>query len=196
MKLVLCRCPECGQPLKPENAHIIVACENCGTAVHLGDEGLAPIEVGYAEPRPGVEVLEWRPFWIFRGQVHIRRRETQGGGSSGDRSARLWSQPRYLYVPAWNLTLKQVQGIGSGMIARQPVYQLVSRPPEARLLPVVLSVEDAQKMIEFIVLAIEARRKDWLKRLEFELELKEPVLCALPANQGGLVALEKKAADE
>lgn len=196
MKLVACRCPECGQPLRPENEHIIVACENCGAAVHLSDDGLVPIQVGYAAPQPEAQVTEWRPFWIFRGQVHLLRRETQDGRSGELASAQFWGQPRYLYVPAWDLPLKQVREMGSFMVRHQPAYQLIPRPGEGRLLPIVLSTEDALKVAEFIVLDIEARRKDWLKRIDFRLELKDPVLCALPANEKGIVALEKEPTDE
>jgi hypothetical protein len=36
------------------------------------------------------------------------------------------------------------------------------------------------RLLEFVVLAIEARRDDWLKALDFRIEAGEPQLWALP----------------
>ena len=44
---------------------------------------------------------------------------------------------------------------------------------------------DAKKMLEFIVLAIEARRQDWLRELTFHLEVGQPDLWALPQSVVG-----------
>jgi hypothetical protein len=95
----------------------------------------------------------------------------------------LWGEPRDLYVPAWELSLRPAQDLGSKMIQEQPVYQALSSPTEVDLAPVTLTPDDARKMLEFIVLAIEARRPDWLKSLDFHLEVGEPALWALPADE-------------
>jgi hypothetical protein len=191
MKLLALRCPNCNHSLTPENEHIVVACERCYAAVHLGDEGLSQVPVHYAAPKGEARVTDWLPFWVFAGRVHITRRSTQGGGSREADAALLWGQPRRLYVPAWELSLNMAQDIGSDMIQRQPAFESVPQPAEVRFAPVTLATEDALKMLEFIVLAIEARRPDWLKRLDFHLEVDEPVLWALPAEGGVVVALEK-----
>jgi hypothetical protein len=94
-------------------------------------------------------------------------------------------------VPAWELSLNQAQSIGSDMIQRQPALQPAPPPTEARLTPVTLPPQDALNILEFIVLAIEARRPDWLKRLDFDLKVGEPALWALPAAGGIVVALEE-----
>ena len=190
MKLLAMRCPACNHPLAPENDHVVVACEGCHAAVHIGDEGLSQMPVHYAAPQDTDQVRRWLPFWVFHGSVHINRRETQRGGSRQEEAERLWGQPRDLYVPAWEFSLQTAQEIGSRMIQEQPVYQTVSPPAEARLTPVTLTPDDARKMLEFIVLAIEARRPDWLKSLDFHLEVGEPALWALPADESGIVALE------
>jgi hypothetical protein len=181
MKLVALRCPACNHALTPGNDHIVVACEGCHAAVHIGDEGLSEMPLHYAAPQGAAQVRDWLPFWVFRGRVHIKRRETQRGGSGEEAAERLWSEPRDLYVPAWELSLQTAQDLGSRMIQEQPVYEALSPPSEVRLAAVTLTPEDAYKMLEFIVLAIEARRPDWLKSLDFHLEVGEPALWALPA---------------
>ena len=190
MKLVALRCPECNQTLAPENDHIVVACERCHTAVHIGDEGLTRVPVHYAAPRPEAQATHWLPFWVFHGRVHLTQRVTQDSGSGQTEAERLWGEPCSLYVPAWELSLKQAQEIGSRMIQSQPVYEPVAQPAQVRLTPVTLTTDDALKMLEFIVLAIEARRSDWLKSLDFHLDVGQAALWALPADDGGIVALE------
>lgn len=191
MKLLALRCPNCNHSLAPENEHIVVACERCYAAVHLGDEGLTQVPVRYAAPRSEAQVTGWLPFWVFQGRVQIKRRTTQGGGSGQAEATRLWGQPRDLYVPAWELSLSEAQGIGSNMIQRQPAFRPLAQPAEAHFTPVTLTTGDALNMLEFIVLAIEARRPDWLKSLDFELEVGEPALWALPAEGRVIVALEE-----
>ena len=189
MKLLALRCPVCNQPLAPENEHIVFACGHCHAAVHIGDDGLTPMDLHYATPAAGATVTHWLPYWVFHGRVHITRRDTQGRGSSEGAATQFWGQPRHLYVPAWELSLKVAQQMGSTMIQRQPLPQPLPQPAGGRLLPVTLTADDARKMLEFIVLAIEARRKDWLKRLEFHLELEPPALWAFPSDDKEPVAL-------
>jgi hypothetical protein len=75
--------------------------------------------------------------------------------------------------------------MGGNLIQRQPSLKRVPRPPDARLLPVTVTPDDALKMLEFVVLAIEARRPDWLENINFRLEVGEPALWALPFDDEG-----------
>ncbi len=189
MKLLALRCPQCEQPLTPENDHIITLCDHCYTAIHIGDEGLAPISIRYASPVAGAKITRWSPFWIFKGRVHILQRQTQGGHSERE-SKLLWDKPRSLYVPAWELSMATAQNVGSLMIEQQPIYQVGPQPAKIQLVPITVTAADALKLLEFIVLAIETRRSDWLKKLDFRLEVDQPELWALPADDSKFVAIE------
>jgi hypothetical protein len=189
MKLLALHCPQCESPLIPDNDHVVTVCDRCQTTVHIGDEGLAQILVHYVASAIGANVTRWLPFWVFEGQVHILQRQTQGGNSERQ-SRQLWHRPRTLYVPAWELSLATAQSIGGSLIQQQPVYQTSPQPAVIRLTPVTVTAGDAVKLLEFMVLAIEARRSDWLKNLDFRLEVDEPELWALPADDSGLVAFE------
>ncbi len=184
MKLLAARCPECSHPLAPENDHVVIACDQCFTTVHIGDEGISRMPVRYAAPEAGASAGDWLPFWVFNGRVHMIKRDTQGGDrASGQEAMRLWGQPRNLYVPAWELPLDLAQTVGSAMTQRQPVYQPIPRPAQVRLRPASVTADDALKILEFVVLAIEARRRDWLKSLEFRLDVGQPEMWALPADE-------------
>jgi hypothetical protein len=186
MKLLLLRCPGCQRPLKANDHDLILLCPNCFTAVHIQDNGLVPVEIQYARPADNQgEAAEWRPFWVFTGQVKLKKREVQAkdgffGNSSAAAAEQLWGQTRRLYVPAWELSLRQVQEIGRQLIETQPEYVMVERPSQPRLLPAVLSADDAQKMLEFIVTAIEANRPDMLRNLKFSIKIETTALWALP----------------
>lgn len=200
MKLVALRCPECNEALSAKDEHIVVTCERCGTAVRLGDQGLSRVSVSYARPKSGTRSIRWRPFWVFHGRVHIHRRDAEEGGSgmakvlgllnlghgSGDDRLAIWEGPRDLYVPAWEMSPQAAKGLGGNLIHSQPSLEHVPQPTDARFTPATLTPEDALKMLDFIVLSIEAQRPDWLENLAFKLEVGEPALWALPFDNTGL----------
>lgn len=177
MTLIVVRCPACGNALAPGDDDLVVVCAQCGAALRLADEGLQPVEIQYARTN-SVTAGTWRPWWIFRGRVNLIRRETQGGNRS-DEARQFWAQPRVMGVPAWELSLAAVKQAGVEMLKQPPVLNAIARPSGARLAPVVVSAEDARKLLEFLVLSLEAGRDDWLKTLDFEIEVGAPELWAL-----------------
>ncbi|MGW8318823.1 MAG: hypothetical protein ACWGPS_06210 [Candidatus Promineifilaceae bacterium] len=183
MKLLLLRCPVCGQPLTPADDDVVFACTNCHTPVYIGPAGIRRFEVRFAVPE-GVKSSGdlWLPFWVFEGSVQIKRRETQGRSRSEGAVQALWSAPRRLFVPAWPLPFEKAQALGSRLIQRQAPVQFVEPASEARLTAATITAEDAQKLLEFIVLAIEARRDDYLRTIDFEMELDGGQLWAMPGE--------------
>ncbi|MEM7347903.1 MAG: hypothetical protein AAF485_27035 [Chloroflexota bacterium] len=180
MKLLALNCPNCAQPLTPENDHIVTICDECGSVIQIDDTGLRPITLHYRADSAATTASHWQPFWVFQGQVNIRERENQSGRSRDDESRALWGVPRYLYIPAWNVSLVTAQEIGSRLIQQQPTLHLVKPPTTEIFDPVIATPEDALKLLEFIVLAIEARRQDWLTNLVFDVNVSEAELWALP----------------
>jgi hypothetical protein len=184
MKLVALYCPQCAQPLAVNHDDVLLTCGNCRAAVYIDDNGPRPAKVYFAAGR--VQESNWRPFWVFSGWVKMTQRVSQGGGRSGNEEAEeMWGTPRRLYVPAWELNLQAAQEIGARLIQKQPEFEFITPPAEATLTAATVGPADAKKMLEFIVLAIEARRKDWLRELTFHLEVGEPDLWALPQSAVG-----------
>lgn len=180
MKLIPLICPQCNRPLQPESEHIITTCEQCRQIYHLDRHGLKPLDVQFVSTGQ-TQAKAWWPYWVFQGQVTISKRETQGGGSqSAQEAEQLWRQPRRLYVPAWELPLNRIQEIGGQIIQQQPSLNPIERPDHFTLHPAIMTADDARKMLEFIILAIEARRQDYLKNLAFTMQINEGQLWALP----------------
>ena len=174
MKLIALRCPTCGSALALNDDDLLIACAQCGAAIALTDEGLQPIEVRYTAG--GTD--QRRPWWVFEGRVQLMRRETQSGNRR-EEAQQFWSQPRSFYVPAWELSLQSLKSNGLEMLKKQPQLQAGQRPAQVKLSPVVISAEDARRMLEFLVLSLEAGRSDELKSIDFKIEVSDPVLWGL-----------------
>jgi predicted RNA-binding Zn-ribbon protein involved in translation (DUF1610 family) len=182
MKLILLRCPNCNEPINPDNDDVVIACPNCHTPIAIAVNGAQKMTVRFAMPdNKGVSGNKWYPFWVFEGRAHILRRETQGGSRSGRKdSEKLWRASRRLYVPAWDIDMHNAQEIGSRLIQEQPDIHFVNSPENGQLISTTVTPKDARKLLEFIILAIEARRRDWLKDLDFNLEINNPELWGMP----------------
>jgi hypothetical protein len=94
----------------------------------------------------------------------------------------LWGEPRRLFVPAWTVDMHNARDIGSTLAQRQPVFVPIERPSNAHMKTATVTAVDARKMLEFIIITIEAQRDDWLRDIEFRLELGSPTLYAIPAE--------------
>ena len=184
MKLLALRCPNCNHGLKPGNDDILLVCPNCQIPVAIAIDGPKRVKVRFAlPPKMEADAQEWVPFWVFEGLVKVTERETQSGWRTKDKdSQQFWASPRQLYVPAWDLSVHNAQDVGSQLILNQPEFTSIVQPKVINLTPTVVKPNDAKKILEFIILAIEARRKDWLKKFAFELEVSKPQLWAMPQS--------------
>jgi hypothetical protein len=178
MKLLLLRCPVCQSGLQPEDEDVVFLCRDCHTPIFLSEQGVETAEVFYTKPKG--KNTQWFPFWLFEGRVQITTRETQGGVKAAERESEvMWSEPRRLFVPAWDCPLPQARQIGMEMIEKQVVVTAVERPKDAEMVAAVLTPDDARKLLDFIILTIEAERMDWLTDIRFSLEAPPPTLWAI-----------------
>ena len=57
-------------------------------------------------------------------------------------------------------------------------------PPEgAAFEPAVVTTADARKLLELVIVSIEAGRRDWMESLDFDLRLDSEALWLLPAER-------------
>jgi DNA-directed RNA polymerase subunit M/transcription elongation factor TFIIS len=184
MELLALKCPTCGQNLKPQsNEAVVVSCSNCKTAVSLHQSGIKAIDVKYAAPSSD-NVEAWLPMWVFKGKVNITRRESQGSSKGADKdAARLWNAANRLFVPAWQEPVRQAREIGSRFTVHQPSLESIEPTENMVMKEATITPEDGLKLLDFIVLSLEAERKDWLEDLQFEIQTTGHELWAIPARE-------------
>lgn len=182
--LQLLKCIRCGQPLAATEEEVAWACANCGQGQQLAEQGLAPLTITWAQPKPhaqgpNAQGVVWWPAWVFAGTVKFTQRESYGGQNRPDK---LWDTPRRFCIPAYPLTLDDLLHWATQLT------RLPSLPTAGPALNVVrqctLHPVDAREMVEFVVLSVEAQQNDKLKRANFALALNEPELWVLPFANG------------
>jgi hypothetical protein len=175
VELIPLVCLRCSTPIPAGPEEVAWVCAQCGQGMALDEtRGLVALEVQFAAGRddpnqPG------KPFWVAEGRVSVQRHTYSG---NQDREAQAaWSQPRRFFVPAFDCTLETLLSLGTRLLLEPPVLQ-PGNP--TRFEPATLHPEDVRAAAEFILVAIEAGRKDKLKEIQFSLDLSTPYLWILP----------------
>jgi hypothetical protein len=174
VELVPLVCIQCSTrlPARPEEA--VWVCANCGQGMSLDlANGLQALEVFYHAEIASNQI--GRPFWVAQGQAQVSR-QTYSGNQERE-AQKFWDQPRRFFIPAYHLPLENLLEMGSKMILRPPALKNGSL---VRFMPVTLAKNDVRAVADFLVMAIEADRKDKLKALQLQVTLEEPVLWVLP----------------
>jgi hypothetical protein len=138
-------------------------------------KGLLPIPVYYtASIPPGGR---GKPYWVVDGKVSLQRETYRSNSGSARDAEQFWSAPRRFFVPAYAADTETLLRAGVGLLTKPPALQ--SGPPAA-FERVTLYMEDIKPLAEFIVMAVEAGRKDALRKATFSLQLSPPALWILP----------------
>ena len=176
IQLVPLMCIQCRQPIPAQPGEVAWVCGFCQAGMLLGsDTVVRPLEVLFSpDLRPGVK---GRPFWVAQGQVTISDRQTYKGNEARESTA-FWSGERLFCIPAYALSLEELIATGMRMLRQNPPQ--TAPGGGAAFLPVVTPPEDMHPLAEFIVLALEADRRDALKTVKFNLSLQNPRLWILP----------------
>jgi hypothetical protein len=174
VELIPLVCPKCSMPVPAELDEVAWVCAQCGQGLLLDEQkGLAPLDVQFMA---GISSeAKGKPFWVADGQVAMQRKTYSG--NQGNEAQAFWGQPRRFFIPAFAASLDDRLNLAMSLIARPPALQAGS---PTRFEPVIMHIEDVSSAVEFVVMAIEAGRKDKLKELDFSLKLTKPVLWILP----------------
>lgn len=174
VRLIPLACVKCQAAILAGVDEVAWVCESCGQGLILNEEkGLLAQDIYFSKAiAPG---QKGRPFWVARGTVTITTRETYKGNEL--RAANeFWAAPRLFYVPAWDASLDEVIQMGS-LLLRTPERMEPGSP--APFLPVVTSPGDLAALAEFMVVSLEADRRDALKKLDFTVQLEPAQLWVL-----------------
>jgi len=174
------QCLKCQTPLLAEPDEVAWLCPTCGQAARLDNnprddllQQIAPLEIHFSNGiQPG---QRGRPFWVAQGVVAVQRETYTGNENS--QALEFWQKPRTFFVPAYTCALDQLISLGMQLL-KQPVTMMQGQV--SPFLPVTLSLEDVRPMAEFIIMGIEAERRDMLKSVGIQLNLAPPSLWVLP----------------
>ena len=174
IRLIALTCPRCGTPVPAHVDEVAWVCAQCAQGMLLsGEQGTLPLDVFFSA---GIAAnAKGAPFWVARGAVSLISRQTYKGNSSKEMTE-FWSVPRLFYVPAYRLPVEEMVAVGIKLL-RQPVRMESGSP--AAFHPVVVDPGDVHAIAEFIVMSVEAERKDALKELKVEIKLDPPQLWIL-----------------
>ena len=169
-------CPKCSTPVPAEVDEVAWVCAQCGQGLALDEEnGLALLDVHYADGIPPNG--RGKPFWVVDGTVEMHREVYNTIRKQNKEAQQFWSQPRSFFIPAFSCTLEALLKVGVDLLRQPPVLQ---PGPAAAFQPVTLHCDDVRTAAEFVVVAVEAERKDKVKEIDFTLKLTDPVLWILP----------------
>lgn len=171
-------CTRCKTPVEANPDEVYWVCATCGQALLLDDEqGLLPQVIHYGAGLP--QNTPGKPVWVFYGQVALQRQTYNNlFGDKMNEMLEFWQQPRWFYIPAYDLPLDALIETCVKLL-RQPIG-LQESSTAAPFLPVTVHPDDLRPLVEYLILAVEAERKDQLKSLNFTLQMSAPELWVLP----------------
>jgi hypothetical protein len=174
IELIPLVCIRCSTRLPAQPDEVAWVCPQCGQGQQLDlQKGLAALDVHYAAGV--VSGQKGKPFWVVEGQV-VLKRQTYSGNQDSE-AQKFWGIARRFFIPAFNLPLEQLLTLGRQHLLQPPALDAGT---PVTFEPVTLAVEDVPALAEFIVMALEADRKDKLKELGIQLKLAAPALWVLP----------------
>lgn len=173
VELVPLVCLQCGTRIPAEPDEVAWVCGQCGQGMLLDEtQGLIELKINYSASVPGG--ARGKPFWVTEGRITLNR-DTFAGNQSRD-AQQFWSVPRQFFIPAFACPLETLVQLGTAYLVKPPDCR---EGPPVPFEPVVLPAEDVRQALEFIVVGIEAGRKDKMREIQFSLDLSPPELWIL-----------------
>jgi hypothetical protein len=175
VRLIPLQCAKCQTAVPAQPGEVAWVCAACGQALLLDEtKGVQPVDVFFSAQIQANQT--GRPYWVALGTVSELSRQTYHGNES-KAMAEFWSAGRLFYVPAWKLPVDDVVNEGVRLLSK-PVLMKPGGP--AAFYPVTISTRDVRPLAEFIVMSVEAARKDALKEFKFNIQLAPAQLWILP----------------
>jgi hypothetical protein len=175
VELVPLNCIRCGTAIPAEIDEVAWVCHQCEQAQQLGDQGLLPLKIHFAQGIPPSR--KGRPFWVSEGRVNITR-DTYGSlGKNAKDALQFWEKVRQFIIPAFPYPLDDFASKGVQWLRTPPALK---PGPAVDFESVTIAADDVPGWAEFLVMALEAERKDKVKKIVFNLKLEEPQLWILP----------------
>lgn len=176
IRLIPLVCCQCQAAIPAQVDEVAWVCPQCGQGLLLSEkQGTEALNVHYsAALQPG---QKGRPFWVVSGRVEQLQRQIFGSSDQSAQAGQFWETAHTFFIPAFDCSLDQCIELGTRLIQSPPALQAGS---PAEFVPITTHPADLKSYAGFIVMGIEAARKDRLKHVDFSLQLEQPELWILP----------------
>lgn len=181
IQLKLLRCPECSSNLTGEKEGVFLYCPGCGGGFRLHEQELGKVPVYFAKKVQ--EPTSYLPFWAFDATLNLVDTESKRSLKSvlGTRAGlvRLFQERGGVrfYVPAFAGDLEAAKPAGLQLTEDQPDLEFVEKQPKIEGFTV--SLEDAEKLADFLFLTSEIEQPDMMRKLEYTLTLSNPMVVVI-----------------
>lgn len=179
------KCPRCGRNTKMERGEVLAYCSTCKSLHEPGEKGNVDVEIAkFGSVKDGERV--YVPFWRFFCGFSIR-----GNVSEGHKNVMNFIKDGnegkiFVYVPAAEMSPKQMLEAGAYMTAMNPSYSTTFSFNDTEHMRCSKSSHSARAEVQYYFLAAETAdgRADNIEN-GFEVEPTHEKLVFLPYYRGG-----------
>jgi len=181
IKLEALKCPECGSVLKADRKDLIYICENCGTFIYAPTGQKIKVKILDFEELYNAKKY-YMPFLTYFTKVEIYREDVRGflaeRGMGGE-----W----ITYIPAGgSLLAQEIVRISKLFTANPPRHKNeVQSFRDAHHLPLEITIEEGEKLAEFVFLSYEVDRPGILQNLEYSFQARFREVIYIPVYYDG-----------
>lgn len=207
LQIVPFQCPECLQPLQALPRDEIYHCGHCQTGLVLRHGRIQKHPLRFLKPElTSLHPTIFLPFWSFQTRGLLFSRETHAAFKRGeltpirikktsrenpptaDGRRAIGTFDKRFYIPAFTTT----ETVRMGAIFTSQL-QNPKETDGPKLVGGEMSETEARQAADLVYIFFEAARPDYLKSLDFKLELSDPCIMAIPFARSD--ADEKKVSD-
>ena len=174
VSLIPLQCPSCETPVAAGIGEHAWKCSQCSQGIQLNAERMLK-EIIITYQQAALDNVIGYPYWVVEVDVRLERETLQG--NRNEEMNQFWENPRNFFIPAFEMDLTDRLQKAVTLLKSPPLLIAVE---SYNFRPVVMAAQDLKAYVEFIVLQVEAERRDDLNHLVFDLQLSEAQLWVLP----------------
>ncbi len=181
IKLEALKCPKCGSILKARRRDLVYRCENCGTFIYAPTAKEIRVRIFDFE-----EIMNARkyymPFLAYHTKAEIYREDVRGFLASRGMGGE-W----ITYIPAnTSLPGEEIVRISKMLTANPPKNKNeVDSFRDATPLSLDITIEEGEKLAEFVFLSYEVDRPGILQNLDYSFEARFREIIYMPVYYNG-----------
>jgi hypothetical protein len=177
-KIEVVKCKNCASGLMVEMNDSVTYCSSCGNGYEIIDGDLYPIEINFAAAAlPSEGELIYKPFWYLKANVTILVRESDKGYYSDGGGKKAYGDIIF-YIPAFSCPVESMRQLAIAYTQRNPVAS--PQKYNVKVTGFNYGKEDARKLAEFVLISLEAEKKDTMKQFEYKIDFNSFEILGIP----------------